>query len=65
MTELLARMFRKTTSLQAAINELEDAQLELLKVEAAADYAINMVRYNEQRIVRLKKRIDQFKGDIA
>ena len=65
MTELITRMMRKTTPLQAAIYELEEAQLELLKVEAAADYAVNMVRYNEQRIARLKIRIDQFKGDIA
>jgi hypothetical protein len=65
MTELITRMMRKITPIQAAIHELEEAQLELLKVEAVAEYAANMVRYNEQRIIRLKKRIDQFKGDIA
>lgn len=65
MSELFARLFRKLTPLQAALNELEEAKLELLKLESVADYATNMVRYHEQRITRLKARIAQFKEDIA
>jgi predicted nucleic acid-binding Zn-ribbon protein len=65
MTELIARLFRRITPLQAALNELEEAKLELLKLESVADYANNMVRYHEQRIARLKKRIAEFKEDIA
>ena len=63
MTELLKQFFRrvtqKITPLQAALDELEEAQLDLLKTEAMAEYAANMVRYNEQRITRLKTRTGQ------
>jgi hypothetical protein len=65
MTELFARMFRKMTPLQSALTELEEAKLELLKLESVADYATNMVNYHQQRIARLKTRIAEFKEDIA
>ena len=65
MTELLKRLLRRPTSLQIAMDELEEAKLELLKSESASEFATNMVRYNEQRIHRLKKRIADFKGDIG
>jgi hypothetical protein len=65
MTELLARMLQKMTPLRTAVYELEQAQLELLRSESAAEYAANMVRYNEQRVARLKMRIAQYNGDIS
>jgi hypothetical protein len=65
MTELFTHMLQKITPLKTAIQELEQAQLELLKSETAAEYAANMVRYNEQRVARLKVRIAQYNGDIA
>ena len=65
MAELLNRLLRGRTSLQAAVDELEEAKLDLLKSESAAEFATNLVRYNEQRIHRLKRRISDFKGDIG
>lgn len=65
MTELFTRMFQKITPFQEAVKELETAQSELLKAESAAEYTTSMVRYHEQRIARLKNRVDQFREEIT
>jgi hypothetical protein len=64
MTELITRMFQRVTPFQEAVRELEMAQSELLKSESLAEYATNMVRYHEQRIARLKRRVSQYREDI-
>jgi len=39
--------------------ELREAQLNKLEAESAVDYAKSVVTYNEQRIVRLQKRLTE------
>jgi len=48
----------KARTLQEIISkELREAQLNKLEAESAVDYAKSVVSYNEQRIVRLQKRL--------
>ena len=49
--------FRKPTALQLAVEELEDAQRELLSASSAAEYAQAMMSYHTQRIERLQQTI--------
>jgi len=48
----------RARTLQELISkELREAQLNKLEAESAVDYAKSVVTYNEQRIVRLQKRL--------
>ena len=48
----------RARTLQEIISkELREAQLNKLEAESAVDYAKSVVTYNEQRIVRLQKRL--------
>ena len=63
MVELYKRLMRRTTLLEITQEELRMAHLEKLKAESAADYAKSVVAYNEARIDRLNKRIEQYKAE--
>jgi hypothetical protein len=43
--------------------ELQEAHLRKLEAETAAEYANAAMHYNEERIVRLEKRLAQHAGD--
>ena len=45
--------FKKLSPLEVARHELTEAEHARLTAQSAAEYAANMVRYNEQRIARL------------
>lgn len=47
--------------------ELREAQLSKLEAESGVEYAKSVVAYNEQRIVRLQKRLTEHttEGDSA
>jgi len=45
--------FKTPTPFAMAAKELEEANRELLRAQSAADYAINMCKYNQDRITRL------------
>jgi hypothetical protein len=58
----------RARTLQEIISkELREAQLNKLEAESAVDYAKSVVTYNEQRIVRLQKRLTEHtpEGDSA
>ena len=65
------RYFKETLrarTLQEIISkELREAQLSKLEAESGVDYAKSVVAYNEQRIVRLQKRLTEHttEGDSA
>lgn len=46
-------IFKKPTPLEVAQRELVEAEHAKLAAQSAAEYAESMVRYNQQRIVRL------------
>lgn len=54
--------FKRPTLIKITQDELNAAHLEKLKAESAADYARSVVMYNEQRIARLNKRLEEFKS---
>jgi hypothetical protein len=45
--------FKTPSPFAMAVKELEEANRELLQAQSAADYAINMCKYNQDRITRL------------
>ena len=50
----------RARTLQEIISkELREAQLNKLEAETAVEYAKSVVSYNEQRIVRLQKRLTE------
>jgi hypothetical protein len=48
-----------------AARELVEAQRSKLEAESAREYAYHMVRYNDDRINRLRERLDELKGEAA
>jgi hypothetical protein len=48
-----------------AARELIEAQRAKLEAESAREYAYHMVRYNDDRINRLRERLDELKGEQA
>lgn len=50
---------RPRTLHEIIAKELREAQLRKLEAESAAEYAKSVVSYNEQRIVRLLKRLNE------
>jgi hypothetical protein len=47
------------------VRELVQAQRAKLEAETALDYAANMVQYNDDRINRLRVRLNELQGEIA
>ena len=62
---LLKKLLATPTPLEMAAKELVQAQREKLEAESALDYATSMVKYNTQRIVRLRERLEELKGEQA
>jgi hypothetical protein len=52
-------MLRPKTLQEIISKELREAQLNKLEAETAVEYAKSVVSYNEQRIVRLQKRLTE------
>jgi hypothetical protein len=65
MIEMTKRLLATPTPLEMAARELVQAQRAKLEAESALDYAANMVNYNNDRIERLRVRLDEMKGEIA
>jgi hypothetical protein len=65
MIETIKQLLATPTPLEMAARELVEAQRSKLEAETALDYAANMVRYNDDRIVRLKVRLTELKKEQA
>ena len=52
-------LLRAKTPLEMAQKELNEAQLAKLQAETSVEYSQAIVNYNEQRIFRLMKRINE------
>lgn len=50
----LARLWAKPSPTALAVEELEEAQRQLLVSQSAQEYAANMAKYHAQRISRLR-----------
>lgn len=53
MFKKLYHLFRVPSYLVLAQQELDDARRELLEAQTAADYSLQIVEYNRNRIARL------------
>ena len=61
MITMIKRLLATPTPLEMAVRELVQAQRAKLEAESACEYAANMVQYNEDRINRLIRRVDEMK----
>lgn len=61
MITTIKRLLTTPTPLEMAARELVQAQRAKLEAESACEYAASMVSYNDDRIVRLKVRLDELK----
>jgi hypothetical protein len=59
MLNWIKEIFRKPSPLMLAARELDDAKRELLVAQTHRDYADSSVRYNEMRIARLEKVLNE------
>lgn len=62
--EHIKRVFRRLTPAEVAARELADAELSRLEALTAREYADSVVKYNDDRIKRLRKFL-QTEGDAA
>ena len=60
----LIHLFRKPTPLEAATRELIQAQHSKLEAETAVEYATAITDYNDKRIARLLKYINEETGKV-
>jgi len=65
MIQLAKRLMSTPTPLEMAANELVEAQRSKLEAESAREYAYHMVQYHDDRINRLRERLDELKGEQA
>jgi len=65
MIAMAKRLLATPTPLELATRELVQAQRSKLEAETALDYAANMVQYNDDRINRLRVRLNELQGEIA
>jgi hypothetical protein len=65
MIEMTKRLLATPSPLEMAARELVQAQRAKLEAESAREYAYHMVRYNDDRINRLRERLDELKGEQA
>ena len=55
----LQDMFKKPSADVLAVQELEEAKRQLLMAQSGLDYALAMVKYNEDRVRRLTARVQE------
>jgi hypothetical protein len=65
MIDMAKRLLATPSPLEMAARELVQAQRAKLEAESAREYAYHMVRYNDDRINRLRERLDELKGEQA
>jgi len=65
MIQLARKLLSTPSPLEMAARELIEAQRAKLEAESAREYAYHMVRYNDDRINRLRERLDELKGEQA
>lgn len=58
-TKYFVDLLRPRTLHEIIAKELREAQLRKLEAESGVEYAKSVVSYNEQRIVRLLKRLNE------
>lgn len=63
MIAMMKRLLATPSPLELAARELVHAQRAKLEAESACEYAANMVEYNDARISRLKRRVDELAGE--
>jgi len=61
MIEVVKKLLTTPTPLEMAARELVQAQRAKLEAESACEYAASMIQYNDDRIVRLQKRLNEMK----
>jgi hypothetical protein len=61
MITTLKRLLATPTPLEMAVRELVQSQRSKLEAESAMEYALSMVDYNDARIKRLTRRLDELK----
>jgi hypothetical protein len=61
MISIIKRLLATPTPLEMAARELVQAQRAKLEAESACEYAASMIQYNDDRIVRLQKRLNEMK----
>lgn len=59
ITETYRKLTRQITPVEMAVAELSEAELRLLEAESAVEYAQSVVVYNQARIRRLKKMLNE------
>lgn len=52
-------MFKKPSADVLAVMELEEAKRQLLAAQSGLEYAKAMVAYNEERVTRLTRRVQE------
>ena len=65
MIQLARKLLSTPSPLEMAARELVQAQRAKLEAESAREYAYHMVRYNDDRINRLRERLDELRGEAA
>jgi len=65
MIQTIKRLLATPTPLEMAARELVQAQRAKLEAESACEYAASMIQYNDDRIERLQKRLNEMKGEKA
>ena len=61
MITMVKRLLTIPSPLEMVARELVQAQRSKLEAESACEYAANMVCYNDARIKRLTRRLDELK----
>ena len=61
MITMIKRLLATPSPLEMVARELVQAQRSKLEAESACEYAVGMVHYNDARIKRLTRRLDELK----
>jgi hypothetical protein len=61
MIEVVKKLLATPTPLEMVARELVQSQRSKLEAESAMEYALSMVDYNDARIKRLTRRLDELK----
>lgn len=65
MIEIIKQLLATPTPLEMAARELVEAQRSKLEAESAREYAYHMVQYHDDRINRLRERLDELRGEAV
>ena len=57
VSKFIREILRSRTLREIIAKELREAHVKKLEAEAAVEYAVSIVQYNEKRIARLQKRL--------